>query len=89
MDIVSDRAYVTAHVAKSLGFEEKFQVDDSLYQQTGREMHIGQNYGDGIMPAKVIRCATCGAEQFEVGESDYFIGIRCVSCGWEYCIAEG
>lgn len=49
--------------------------------------HTGQSYDDD--KAQTIYCKKCGGKDFNVGQGNYWTGIKCTKCGYEVCIHEG
>jgi len=41
------------------------------------------------IPGTQVACKLCGGTHFEVAQSAYWTGIRCVNCKWECQIHEG
>lgn len=75
---------------RSPGELKAYDLDDDLMEDSDLVFHIGQNYGEHQRTkAMGVKCAICGSDQFNVGRDDYYTAIRCVTCGWEYCIHEG
>jgi hypothetical protein len=69
---------------------KEYQKIDILYEVDNNALlwHTGICYKQ--TPAKQIKCAICGNNKFYVAESGtYWVGIKCIVCEYEICIADG
>ena len=67
----------------------EYNNPDFEYVKPKYEWHIHQGYNKDCSGVEQVVCNKCGGKVFEVMSEDYFTGIRCPECKWEYCIHEG
>lgn len=81
LSVYKERLFLPGGLAVEYGLQGPI-----LYEYTDNPtFHIGPS--DVI--AKALGCAVCGGNSFNIGEGEYATVIRCVTCGWEWCIHEG
>lgn len=69
-------------------YPEKYEnIDLYIPDDAAPKWHTGQCYEKE--PAVQIKCVLCGNDNFNVAQSDYWTGIKCINCGWETQVHSG
>ena len=65
-------------------YGDQRNMEDFVHLKDTKDFHIGN-----AKPLQKLVCKRCGGEEFQVGQADWFTGIRCRRCKWEAGIHEG
>lgn len=72
---------------------EEMEFESEAYKNlvgfSGDRFQIGSGYTKEGEGAAELQCNQCGSTAFNVGRASLYTAIRCINCGYEFCVHEG